>query len=246
MASTFSRRFSTWRLKVANTFERSTPCPFSKHLLSGAGDLSRVTLKTLVIPESVFGEALSSRSIELISLARERIDAFSGSGKRPIENFVNCDFESVGRSLRYLIDHHFIAGNRFCEWGSGFGVATMLATLGGMEAVGIEIEPSLVEASQSVADDLAIPADFFCGSFVPGDLIGVLESDHELKHIEVHEGDAYDEIGRSVDEFDLFFAFPWPGEYKFFRRIFDCCSASGSLLMTYHGREGMRLVRKID
>ena len=48
----------------------------------------------------------------------------------------------------------------------------------------------------------------------------------------------------AMDEFDLMFAFPWPGESGFFEAVFDAGAASGALLMTYRGRDGVNVVRK--
>jgi hypothetical protein len=49
----------------------------------------------------------------------------------------------------------------------------------------------------------------------------------------------------NINDFDLFFAFPWPGEHVFFETVFEACTADGALLLTYRGREGMNLTRKV-
>jgi hypothetical protein len=122
----------------------------------------------------------------------------------------------------------------------------MLAALQGMEAVGIEVEQNLVVQSSDLADDLDIDAEFYCGSFVPRDLRGITDLAAELKHVETHEGDVFKEVGLSLDDFDLFFAFPWPGEHEFFEQVFLACAADGALLLTYRGRDGMHLFRKVS
>jgi len=48
-----------------------------------------------------------------------------------------------------------------------------------------------------------------------------------------------------MDEFDLFFAFPWPGEHQFFEAVFQAAAADNALLLTYRGRDGMHLLRKV-
>ena len=55
----------------------------------------------------------------------------------------------------------------------------------------------------------------------------------------------YDELGKDIDEFDLFFAFPWPGEHRYWESIFDHHAADGALLLTYHGIERLRLHRRV-
>ena len=67
----------------------------------------------------------------------------------------------------------------------------------------------------------------------------------EVEYVNTEEGDVYEEIGRDLNEFDLFFAYPWPGEHGVFEAVFAECAADGALLLTYRGREGMNLVGKI-
>lgn len=204
-----------------------------------------MTLQEIAVPESIKQFTLSPPALRLIDEANERIEAFMLADQTVIENFVTCDFHLLDQALHWIEQHHLLTGNRFCEWGSGFGVAAMLAAERGMETVGIEIESRLVEQSSRLADHLHIDARFYCGSFVPRDIAGVLELGADIEHVETHEGDVYDEIGLAVDDFDLFFAFPWPGEHMFFEAVFEACAADGSLLLTYRGREGMNLVRKV-
>ncbi len=201
-------------------------------------------LQSIAVPETIHEILLPQTEADLIDDANDRIEAFMLADQEVIENFVTCDFHLVAQSLHWITENHLLAGNRFCELGSGFGVVTMLAAQLQMESVGIEIESVLVEQSQSLADDLGVAANFFRGSFVPRGA-GVLELGSEMKNVTVDEDDVYDEIGLGMDEFDLFFAFPWPGEHTFFEAVFNACAADGSLLLTYRGREGMNLVRKI-
>jgi hypothetical protein len=138
-----------------------------------------------------------------------------------------------------------MAGNRFCEIGSGFGTAALLAGIRRWESVGIEIEERLVEQSIRLADDLDNPAEFYCGSFIPRGIEGLADWANEVSNVDTGEGDIYDEIGLAMDDFDLFFAFPWPGEHEFFESIVEARASDGALLLTYRGRDGMNLVRKV-
>src|SRR5437879_3497169 len=74
--------------------------------------------------------------------ADERIEEFQVWSRVPA--FVPCDFEGTYRLLRSLSESILLRGNRFCEWGSGFGVATCLAAIVGFDACGIEIDRELV------------------------------------------------------------------------------------------------------
>ena len=68
--------------------------------------------------------------------------------------------------------------------------------------------------------------------------------DREIRNVTIEEDDVYREIGLAMDDFDLFFAFPWPGEQVFFERVVEKWAASGAMLLTYRGRDGMQLQRK--
>lgn len=203
-----------------------------------------MTLQPIDIPDSIKVIPHSQRAGSLIDDANDRIEAFMLADQSVIENFVTCDFHLVDQALAWIEQHHLLTGNRFCELGSGFGVAAMLAAIRSMESVGIEIESVLVDQSSDLANDLEVAAKFFYGSFVPRDIIGLSDLAADIKHVETHEDDVYEEIGLAMDDFDLFFAFPWPGEHTFFEGVFDACAADGALLLTYRGRDGMNLVRK--
>ena len=203
-----------------------------------------MTLQSINIPDEIKQLPHSRAAAGLIDLANDRVEAFMQAHESVSENFVNCDFHLVDQALNWIEQNHLLTGNRFCELGSGFGVAAMLASLRGMESVGIEIESYLVEQSSDLADELGLPTKFYCDSFVPRDTAGIVELGREVEHVETHEGDVYQEIGSDMDEFDLFFAFPWPGEHHFFEAVFDAGAASNALLLRYDGRNGMHLVQK--
>lgn len=203
-----------------------------------------MTLQSINIPDAIKRLPHSPSAARLIDLANDRIEAYMLATESVIENFVPCDFRLLDQSLTWIEQNHLLTGSRFCELGSGFGVAALLASIRGMESVGIEIESTLVEQSSNLADDLSLPAKFYCGSFVPRDISGILKLACEVEHVDTHEGDVFEEIGLGLDDFDLFFAFPWPGEQSFFEAVFQAGAADNSLLLSYRGQNGMHLLRK--
>lgn len=203
-----------------------------------------MSLKPIPIDGSVKKLPYAEHAEVLIDTANDAIETFMLADLDVIENFVTCDFHLLDQTLSWIHSNHLLTGNRFCEWGAGFGVATMLAGLRGMEAVGIEIESRLVQQAEQVGVAVDSPARFFHGSFVPRGVEGLAEISGQFKNVDTEEGDVYDEIGWELDDFDLVFVFPWPGEEEFFEHIFAACAADGALLLTYHGREGMRLQRQ--
>ncbi|TWT96544.1 hypothetical protein [Neorhodopirellula pilleata] len=202
-------------------------------------------LHSIAVPDSIAKLPHTEDAERLIDRANERIEAFMLSEKTTIENFVPCDFHLLDQALTWIDQNHLMTGRRFCEIGSGFGVGALLASLRQWESVGIEIEPRLVEQSNELADELQNEAQFYCGSFIPRGIDDLADWATEVKNVDSEEGDVYDEIGWDMGDFDLFFAFPWPGEHGFFEAVFEACAADGALLLTYRGREGMDLVRKV-
>jgi hypothetical protein len=203
-----------------------------------------MTLQSIEIPDEINQLEYKPGAERLIDLANERIESFLLANDTVTENFVPCDFHLFDQALTWIEQNHLLAGGRFCEFGSGFGVVALLASLHGMESVGIEIESNLVEQSSILADELELPTRFYCGSFIPRDVDGILELSREAERVETHEGDVYEEIGLGLDDFDLFFVFPWPGTEHFFEAVFESCAADNALLLSYRGRNGMHLIRK--
>lgn len=204
-----------------------------------------MTLQSINVPDEINRLKHTPAAARMIDVANERIEAFMLSEDSVSENFVPCDFHLLDQSLTWIEQNHLLTGNRFCELGSGFGVAALLASLREMESVGIEIEANLVAQASLLADALSLPTKFYTGSFVPRDVAGLLELGSDIEHVETHEDDVFDEIGLDLDEFDLFFAFPWPGEHQFFEAVFEAGAADNALLLTYRGRDGMHLLRKV-
>ncbi len=47
------------------------------------------------------------------------------------------------------------------------------------------------------------------------------------------------------EDFDLVYAYPWPGEEKVIFDLFESCASVGALLLTFHSQDGLRLQRKV-
>jgi hypothetical protein len=138
-------------------------------------------------------------------------------------------------SVLAIRDQDLATGNRFCEWGSGLGAAAAVASLAGFDACGIEIVGELVEASRELLATHDIPAAIFQGSFKPA---GSYED-------EMQDSPEFDgEFEFHPAHFDVIFAYPWPSEVDVVMRIFKRYAPPGALLLTYHGREGIRAHRQ--
>ena len=174
--------------------------------------------------------------------ADQRIDDFQVWARVPA--FVPCDFEGTYRLLRALADSPLLRGNRFCEWGSGFGVATCLASMVGFDACGIEIDAELVGHAQKLADDFELDLEFVRGSFIPrGGEQRVLDAGN-YAWFTTDSDSAYEELDLDADDMDLVFAYSWPDEELVVSDLFDRYAGAGAVLMSYHGGDDFRLRRK--
>jgi len=182
--------------------------------------------------------------VSLLGEADLRIDRYRGLDGGTVPGFVPSDYARVYAALSYVRDQGLAPGDRFCEWGSGFGVATFLASMLGFTASGIEIEPELVEGAEQLAEDFDLAAEFVCGSIVPTASSDIHDTTGEVDWLVEGGADGYQELGLDIEDFDLIYAFPWPGEEDAFWQLFDRHAAVGAMLVTYHGMNDMKLQRK--
>ncbi len=202
-------------------------------------------LESIAVPSDILSNRLPPDASDLLHDADQRITDFAVRHRPRIDNFVVCDFRLVDAALAWIDDQGLACGQRMCEWGSGFGVVAILAALRGWEACGIEVEPSLVDQAEMLAEDHDIEVSFAIGSFIPKGGEDLLEFSEDISHIDTDCPSGYDELEFDIADFDLFFAFPWPGEHAYWEAVFDRYAAVGALLLTYHGIESLKLQRKI-
>jgi hypothetical protein len=176
-----------------------------------------------------------------------RIDVlFASHAQERPAGFVPSDAVRVYEVLRGVGEDGLATGTRFCEWGSGLGVATCLAALLGWDAVGIEIDARLVRAAEALAADWDLTARFACGTFLPEGTEALLDRvTDDLGFLLPGGASGWDELELDPDEVDVVFAFPWPAEDEIFAALFQRVAGEGALLLTYHGVDDVRLRRKV-
>ena len=192
-------------------------------------------------------EPLPHEIEEFLDEAGSRVDEYLQTVRVRQSSFVPSDFHVVYDALRIVVERNLAPGHRFCEWGSGLGVVACLASLLEFDSCGIEIQEHLVDAARELADEFELSVDFIAGSFVPS---GGESRVDESFQVDAHwiDGEAdhsYDELGIAPDEFDVFFAYPWPGEEHVISELFDFCAAEGALLVMYTAMDGVRMQRKM-
>jgi hypothetical protein len=190
-------------------------------------------------------DPLPANVTELLADARQQVLAIEEESRASIPAFVPSDFELVYRALVAIQSQHLATGQRLVEWGSGLGVVTCMAVWIGFDAVGIEVERRLVQMAEELATRHGIAAQFACGNFVPHG--AQLRADHsgDTLWLSSEGPEGYRELELEPDDFDVVFAYPWPGEEQVIFDLFTDYAAVGALLLTYHGQDGVRLTRKV-
>ena len=155
----------------------------------------------------------------------------------------------VYAAFKYVRDEGLALGEHFIEWGSGFGVATSLASLLGFEATGIELEDGLVEIAESLAEKHQTGAEFITTTYIPE---GYISYDHvggsDIVPYESfgHQAEPprYDGMDIGLDEIDVFFVYPWPGEQEMMLKLFQSVASEDAILIAYYGNQEICIYRK--
>jgi hypothetical protein len=179
---------------------------------------------------------------EFLHEADRRISQFQCRGG-PL-SFVASNFEAAYRLLRGLSESTLLRGNRFCEWGSGFGVVASLASMLDFESSGIEIQGDLVDEARKLAEDFDLDVAFAHGSFVPRGAEARVHAAGTYAWLTTEGDFAYEELGVDLDDMDVVFAYPWPDEEAVTLDVFAHYAGEGAVIASYHGEDLMQLRRK--
>ncbi len=199
---------------------------------------------------SIDGSVLPDDVIAFLREADLRVSQFVRDSPIRVTGFVPSDFVTVYQALRAITEAKLAPGTSLCEWGSGFGVVASLAAMLGFKVCGIEIERGLVDASRTLAVDFGLPVEFVHGSFVPQGAEAYAEETYADNNagyfwLVTDADDAYEELGLDPDDFDVVFAYPWPGEECLIEILFEKYAAEEALLLTYNQFNSVRLRRKV-
>ncbi len=199
---------------------------------------------------SINGSVLPDDVVAFLREADLRVSQFVRNSPIRVTGFVPSDFVTVYHALRAITEANLAPGTSLCEWGSGFGVVASLAAMLEVNAYGIEIERGLVDASRKLADDFGLPVEFVHGSYIPSGAEAYVEETYADNNAEsfslvADADDAYDELGLDPDDFDVVFAYPWPGEERLIESLFENYAAEGTLLLMYNQYNSVRLRRKV-
>lgn len=186
---------------------------------------------------SLLGESPSAEIVAWIDEANRRREYFyeEGLGLR-IPKYVPSNPEMVHAAIYDLKENAQLRGNTFCEWGSGFAIATGIASLLGMKAYGLEIESELIDRSRQLAADLNVHITILDSDYLPE---GFDESEEMGgKELILPEATMAGSIRPDYDgldpgEVDLFFVYPYPDQEEMMMDLFDAVSTHGAVLLLY-------------
>ena len=145
------------------------------------------------------GRALTEAAVQLLSEGRARFKSVY------VFDFVPCNYEM----LWDVLDGQ--SRGTFCEFGSGFGIATGLAELLGFDALGIELSPELVAASRDLLASQGLKARIDVGDYL-----------------------------QRRDQADIYFTYAWPSHMRLIEQHFYGIAKPTSKLVYCYGQDDIR------
>lgn len=191
--------------------------------------------------ESALAEPLRAWLI----VARARIERYWDQfPQKPLPQYIECDFDYVAAALAACVAEGLVDGRLFVEWGCGFAVVTGLASLLGLDAIGIEAEPFLCDEGRQLLDVGGIEAEIWQGNFLPRGARRLAIDEDPLVSLTHAIEPAYETHDMLLEDFAIVFAYPWPGEEHFLKLVFDRFARPNALLLMYRGPYQIELYRK--
>ncbi|QDU98216.1 hypothetical protein Pla8534_60770 [Lignipirellula cremea] len=195
-------------------------------------------------PLRLYDGPLPTETAELIEAAEEQIERFQFTSP-PIAGFVPSDFELAYRALRGVKEQRLSAGEMFCEWGCGFGVVAGLAAQLGWTSYGIEVDGELIDEAEQLRAAFDLPTTLIEGSVLPQGAASLLDRAGDFVWLRDDGPAGYEEMGLEISDFDIVYAYPWPGEEEIIEELFWRFAGVGSLLVTYLGAEEIQVQRRV-
>jgi hypothetical protein len=213
---------------------------------SGAGAVVAMYLWHLP-EEPPLTDDVRARIDRVIDEGFEIFDQFDRTVReKAFHPFVAADYCQVLDALVELrhtvVATHGVGPPAFLELGSATGVITIIADLLGFDAVGIELDASLVAIARRLAERHQSRARFVAGSFLPAGYRWKSPDGDERTGTIGSGRSAYLELGRALDDFDVVYVYPWEGEKPVVLGMMERYGDPAARLLVMDAVEGLRVV----
>lgn len=180
-----------------------------------------------------------------LQAARERVQKYWDQfPQKPLSQYIECDFDLVAAAIQECCNKQMLDGKLFIEWGCGFGVITGVASVLGLDAIGVEAEAFLCEEGEKLFSAADVQAEIWNGNFLPDGSRELSEPEDPMVSLTHQLSAVYDDHDFALEDFAMVFVYPWPGEEHFLKLVFDSFARSGALLLLYRGPYQIELYRK--
>lgn len=165
------------------------------------------------------------RTIEIADRLYE--EHFQDAGQKRIPLLVNSNYYIAYNALKHALDSGYAGDKTFCEWGSGLGVVTCIASQLGYRAAGIEIEVPLCRFARALAEAAGVKADFLQSSY--REIEGAIADRPKEKPFPLGQQSC-----------NVVYVYPWPAEEPYIESLYRELGDPAALLISYHGGTKLR------
>ncbi|MFN6161060.1 MAG: hypothetical protein ACK5AC_01640 [Planctomycetota bacterium] len=141
----------------------------------------------------------------------DRAIAFIQDGRRRMREIDCFDFVPSNYEVAWEVLSNLSRG-RFCEWGSGLGIAVGLAEILGFQAIGIELDANCAAASRELLREHGLSAVIETGSY-------------------------FDRI----EPADYYYVYAWPSQRNSILEYFCQTASEHSRLLFWESQDDVRL-----
>ena len=106
-----------------------------------------------------------------------------------------------------------------------------------------------MDIAESLAEKYQTGAKFIATTYIPEGYISYdhvggsdIVPDDSFGH--QAEPPCYDGMDIGLDEIDVFFVYPWPGEQEMMLKLFESVASEDAILITYYGDKEICIYRK--
>ncbi len=187
------------------------------------------------LPANLIDRLVPDPLQQLLEISESRREAFQDRRESAsLEQFVASDHRLVYQTLAWIEQAQLATGRRFIEWGCGFAVNSCLAASLGWDVIAVDVEPELILQASQIVEIWHQPVELHCGNFLPRGAESLADDPYLLALGHPAEP-IYETAGLDLEDFDVVFVYPWPGERHFIERVFMRFAAHGALLVCYRG-----------